>query len=179
MSESSKDPQTAILLVSCPDQPGIVAAVSAFLFENQGNIVDVDQHVDSEYGVFLMRVEWETSGFAVSRDEISKAIAPLAERFSMDWSLYFSDVVPRVALFVTRDNHCLYDLLSRHESGELRMEVPLIVSNREDLRPAAERFGIPFHHFPITQENKSDQEGLEIELLNEHRVDLVVLARYM
>jgi|TARA_B100001093_G_scaffold520518_1_gene617482 formyltetrahydrofolate deformylase len=179
VSDSSKDPQTAILLVSCPDQPGIVAAVSAFLFENRGNIVDVDQHVDREYGVFLMRVEWETGGFAVSRDEISEAIAPLAERFSMEWSLYFSDVVPRVALFVTRDNHCLYDLLSRHESGELRMEVPLIVSNREDLRPAAERFGIPFHHFPISQENKLDQEGLEIALLHEHRIDLVVLARYM
>ena len=167
------------MLVSCPDQPGIVAAVSAFLYENQGNIVDVDQHVDSEYGVFLMRVEWETNGFAVARDEIGSAIAPLAERFSMDWSLYFSDIVPRAALFVTRDNHCLYDLLSRHESGELRMEIPLIVSNREDLRPAAERFGIPFHHIPITKETKAEQEEKEIALLHEHQIDLVVLARYM
>lgn len=176
---ASKDSPTAILLVSCPDQPGIVAAVSAFLYENQGNIVDVDQHVDSEYGVFLMRVEWETNGFAVARDEIGSAIAPLAERFSMDWSLYFSDIVPRAALFVTRDNHCLYDLLSRHESGELRMEIPLIVSNREDLRPAAERFGIPFHHIPITKETKAEQEEKEIALLHEHQIDLVVLARYM
>jgi len=179
LSASSKDSPTAILLVSCPDQPGIVAVVSAFLCENQGNIVDVDQHVDSEYGVFLMRVEWETSGFAVARDEIGSTIAPLAERFSMDWSLYFSDIVPRVALFVTRDNHCLYDLLSRHESGELRMEIPLIVSNREDLRPAADRFGIPFHHFPITKETKAEQEEKEIALLQEHQIDLVVLARYM
>ena len=176
---ASKDSPTAILLVSCPDQPGIVAAVSAFLYENQGNIVDVDQHVDSEYGVFLMRVEWETNGLAVARDEIGSAIAPLAERFSMDWSLYFSDIVPRAALFVTRDNHCLYDLLSRHESGELRMEIPLIVSNREDLRPAAERFGIPFHHIPITKETKAEQEEKEIALLHEHQIDLVVLARYM
>ena len=176
---ASKDSPTAILLVSCPDQPGIVAAVSAFLYENQGNIVDVDQHVDSEYGVFLMRVEWETNGFAVVRDEIGSAIAPLAEKFSMDWSLYFSDIVPRAALFVTRDNHCLYDLLSRHESGELRMEIPLIVSNREDLRPAAERFGIPFHHIPITKETKAEQEEKEIALLHEHQIDLVVLARYM
>ena len=153
--------------------------MSAFLYENQGNIVDVDQHVDSEYGVFLMRVEWETNGFAVARDEIGSAIAPLAERFSMDWSLYFSDIVPRAALFVTRDNHCLYDLLSRHESGELRMEIPLIVSNREDLRPAAERFGIPFHHIPITKETKAEQEEKEIALLHEHQIDLVVLARYM
>mgnify|MGYP006064309667 FL=1 len=176
---ASKDSPTAILLVSCPDQPGIVAAVSAFLYENQGNIVDVDQHVDSEYGVFLMRVEWETNGFDVARDEIGSAIAPLAEKFSMDWSLYFSDIVPRAALFVTRDNHCLYDLLSRHESGELRMEIPLIVSNREDLRPAAERFGIPFHHIPITKETKAEQEEKEIALLHEHQIDLVVLARYM
>ena len=176
---ASKDSPTAILLVSCPDQPGIVAAVSAFLYENQGNIVDVDQHVDSEYGVFLMRVEWETNGFAVARDEIGSAIAPLAEKFSMDWSLYFSDIVPRAALFVTRDNHCLYDLLSRHESGELRMEIPLIVSNREDLRPAAERFGIPFHHIPITKETKAEQEEKEIALLHGHQIDLVVLARYM
>ncbi len=176
---ASKDSPTAILLVSCPDQPGIVAAVSAFLYENQGNIVDVDQHVDSEYGVFLMRVEWETNGFAVARDEIGSAIAPLAEKFSMDWSLYFSDIVSRAALFVTRDNHCLYDLLSRHESGELRMEIPLIVSNREDLRPAAERFGIPFHHIPITKETKAEQEEKEIALLHEHQIDLVVLARYM
>ncbi len=176
---ASKDSPTAILLVSCPDQPGIVAAVSAFLYENQGNIVDVDQHVDSEYGVFLMRVEWETNGFAVARDEIGSAIAPLAEKFSMDWSLYFSDIVPRAALFVTRDNHCLYDLLSRHESGELRMEIPLIVSNREDLRPAAERFGIPFHHIPITKETKAEQEENEIALLHGHQIDLVVLARYM
>ena len=174
-----KDSPTAILLVSCSDQPGIVAAVSAFLYENQGNIVDVDQHVDSEYGVFLMRVEWETNGFAVARDEIGSAIARLAEKFSMDWSLYFSDIVPRAALFVTRDNHCLYDLLSRHESGELRMEIPLIVSNREDLRPAAERFGIPFHHIPITKETKAEQEENEIALLHGHQIDLVVLARYM
>ena len=176
---ASKDSPTAILLVSCSDQPGIVAAVSAFLYENQGNIVDVDQHVDSEYGVFLMRVEWETNGFAVARDEIGSAIARLAEKFSMDWSLYFSDIVPRAALFVTRDNHCLYDLLSRHESGELRMEIPLIVSNREDLRPAAERFGIPFHHIPITKETKAEQEENEIALLHGHQIDLVVLARYM
>src|SRR6056297_1542309 len=137
----SNDSPSAILSISCPDQPGIVAAVSDFLFERKGNIVDVDQHVDREAGVFFMRVEWEINGFAVPRGEIEKAIAPLVERFSMQSSLYFSDVRPRVALFVTKDNHCFYDLLSRHESGELPMDVPLIVSNREDLKPAADRFG--------------------------------------
>lgn len=179
MSSLSKDSPTAILLISCPDQPGIVAAVSAFLHENEGNIVDVDQHVDQEDGVFFMRVEWELEGFAVKREVLTDAVAAMTERFSMKWELHVSDQTPRVALFVTRENHCFYDLLSRHESGELRMDIPLIVGNREDLEPAAERFGIPFHHVPITAENKAAQEEREIELLREHGVDLVVLARYM
>lgn len=179
MSTHSQDSSTAILLVSCPDQPGIVASVSDFLFQNKGNIVDVDQHVDQESGVFFMRVEWEIEGFSVAPDQIEEAIAPLAEKFSMTWSLYFTEVVPRVALFITRDNHCVYDLLSRHESGELRMEVPLIVSNREDLQPVADRFSIPFHFLPITKETKAEQEKKEIQLLRDHEIDLVVLARYM
>lgn len=179
MKTLSPDSPSAILTISCRDQPGIVAAVSDFLFQNRGNIVDVDQHVDREAGVFFMRVEWETNGFAVPREDIAEAMTPLLETFSMRWSLYFSDVRPRVALFVTKDNHCFYDLLSRHESGELQMNIPLIVSNREDLRPAAERFGIPFFHFPITKENKPAQEAAEIALLREHEVDLVILARYM
>jgi formyltetrahydrofolate deformylase len=179
VSTHSQDSSTAILLVSCPDQPGIVASVSDFLFQNKGNIVDVDQHVDQESGVFFMRVEWEIEGFSVAPDQIEEAIAPLAEKFSMTWSLYFTEVVPRVALFITRDNHCVYDLLSRHESGELRMEVPLIVSNREDLQPVADRFSIPFHFLPITKETKAEQEKKEIQLLRDHEIDLVVLARYM
>lgn len=179
MSALSKDSPTAILLISCPDQPGIVAAVSTFLFEHQGNIVDIDQHVDQEDGVFFMRVEWEIESFALKREELRSALQPLMARFSMEWELHFSDVVPRAALFVTKDNHCFYDLLSRHESGELGMEIPLIVSNREDLRGVAERFGIPFHHFPISQASKQSQEEAEIALLNDLGVDLVILARYM
>ncbi len=179
MKTNSTDSPSAILSISCPDQPGIVAAVSDFLYEKKGNIVDVDQHVDREAGIFFMRVEWEIDGFAIPRTEIEEAIAPLVDRFSMESALYFSDVRPRVALFVTRDNHCFYDLLSRHESGELPMDIPLIVSNREDLKSAAERFGIPFHHFPITKETKADQEDAEIALIKEHGVDLVILARYM
>jgi formyltetrahydrofolate deformylase len=167
------------LLISCPDQPGIVAAVSTFLFEHQGNIVDIDQHVDQEDSVFFMRVEWEIEGFALKRGELRSALEPLMGRFSMEWELHFSDVVPRAALFVTKDNHCFYDLLSRHESGELGMEIPLILSNREDLRAVAERFGIPFHHFPISKETKQSQEEAQIALLQGHGVDLVILARYM
>lgn len=170
---------TATLLISCCDQPGIVATVSRFLFENSGNIIDVDQHVDPEHQCFFMRLEWEVEGFAIERDDIADAFAQFAEKFSMDWSLHFSDVVPKVAIFVTKDNHCIYDLLSRQESGELPMEVPLIISNREDLRPAADRFGIPFHLFPITKDTKQAQEAAEIELMQEHDVDTVILARYM
>ena len=133
---------TAILLMSCPDQPGIVSAISGFISENSGNILHLEQHVDSEVGAFFMRVEWAVDGFAISRSEIKTAFSPLAEKFSMDWALHFSDIKPRVAIFVTKDNHCIYDLLSRYERGELPMEVPLIVSNRMDLKPAADRFGI-------------------------------------
>ncbi len=170
---------TATLLISCSDQPGIVAAISTFLFENKGNIVDVDQHVDAEYGLFFMRVEWELEGFAMRRDEIESGIAPIADKFSMEWELHFSDVLPRAALFITKENHCVYDLLSRHESGELKMEIPLIVSNRTDLESVADRFRIPFHHFPITKDSKAEQEHAEIELLRENEVDFVILARYM
>ncbi len=170
---------TAILLISCPDRAGIVAALSTFLFENRGNIVDIDQHVDQEVGAFFMRVEWELEGFGIPRDEIPSALAALIERFEMRVELHYSDVAPRAALFVTKENHCFYDLLSRHESGELRMEIPLIVSNRDDLRAAAERFGIPFRSFPITAANKDAQEAAEIDLLRDAGVDLVILARYM
>lgn len=179
MSASNTDSTTATLLISCSDRPGIVAAISSFLFENKGNIVDIDQHVDAEYGLFFMRVEWELDGFAINRDEITSEITPLTEKFAMDWELHFSDVLPRAALFVTRENHCFYDLLSRHESGELKMDIPLIISNRTDLEPVAERFGIPFHYFPLTKENKIEQESAEIELLRANGVDLVILARYM
>ena len=159
--------------------PGIVAAISSFLFENRGNIVDMNQHVDQEEGAFFMRVEWEIEGFALKREDLVSSLMPLVDRFSMKWELHFSDIVPRAALFVTRDNHCFYDLLSRHESGELGMEIPLILSNRDDLRSVAERFGIPFHVFPINQGTKETQEKAEIALLRENGIDLVILARYM
>ncbi len=179
MSSLLKNTDTAILLISCRDQPGIVAALSEFLFRNEGNIVDIDQHVDLANESFFMRVEWEIDGFLVPRDQITEALAPLVEKYELNCSIYFSDISPRVALFVTKDNHCVYDLLSRQESGELRMEIPLIVSNREDLRGVADRFRIPFHHIPITRETKAEQEQKQIELLREHQVDLIILARYM
>lgn len=179
MSSLSTDSPTAILLISCPDKPGIVASISSFLFENRGNIVDINQHVDQEEGAFFMRVEWEIEGFALKREDLASSLKPIVDRFAMRWELYFSDIVPRVALFVTRDNHCFYDLLSRHESGELGMDIPLILSNRDDLRSVAERFGIPFHVFPIDRANKEAQEQAEIALLRENGIELVILARYM
>lgn len=156
-----------------------MASISAFLHEKNGNIVDVDQHVDKDEGFFSMRVEWEVEGFSIERSEIVSALQPVFERFEIEYSLHYSDVIPRAALFVTKENHCLYDLLSRHESGEYQIEIPLIVSNREDLRAVADRFGIPFHFIPITKETKREQEEKQIALLHEHGVDLIVLARYM
>ncbi len=170
---------TAILLIHCPDQPGLVHAVTGFIFEHGGNILDLEQHIDHQDDVFFMRVEWSLEKFTLGKAEIARQLETLAESRRMWWKLKFSSDRIRLALFVSKESHCLYDLLSRHESGELPVEIPLIVSNHDTLRSAAERFGIPFHHFPITSENKARHELLQLALLEEHRVDTVVLARYM
>jgi formyltetrahydrofolate deformylase len=172
-------PVTATLLISCRDQRGLVAAVSDFLFRNDGNIIHADQHTDKEEGVFLQRVEWELAGFRIEREGIADAFAPLAEKFGMAWSLRFSDYVPRVALVASRLPHCLYDLLARWRMGEFRASIPLIISNHDDLRSTAKDFGIDFHELPVTPETKAAQEAKAIELLDAAEVDLVVLARYM
>jgi formyltetrahydrofolate deformylase len=170
---------TAVLLLSCSDQKGLVAAVSGFLYRHDGNIIHADQHTDQEEGVFLQRVEWELAGFAVPRDEIAQAFQPIAERFQMSWRLHFSDEVPRLALFVSKLPHCPYDLLARWRMGEFRAEIPLIVSNHDDLRPMAEEFGAAYHHLPVTPETKAAQEERMLAELERERIDLVVLARYM
>jgi len=178
---------TAVLLISCRDQKGLVAAVSDFLYRNEGNIVHADQHTDpsaslrrgTQEGVFLQRVEWELEGFAIPRDGIAEAFAPIAERFGMDWSLRFSDYVPRVAIFVSKLEHCLWDLLARWRMGELRAEIPLIISNHPDHRAIAEGFGIEFRHFAVTPENRPEQEPRILEVLAGKKVDAIVLARYM
>ncbi|MEM1296076.1 MAG: formyltetrahydrofolate deformylase [Verrucomicrobiota bacterium] len=171
---------TAILLMSCPDRSGVVAELSNFVYRNRGNIVHLDQHVDAEANVFFMRLEWDLEDFLIPRKSLRGAIRDLTRPFDcMESSVYFSDEKPRMALFVSKDIHCMYDLLARHESGELEVEIPLIIGNHEKLRSDAERFGIPFHHFPITKETKADQEAAEIALLKENRIDTVVLARYM
>ncbi len=170
----------AILLLSCPDQPGIVAQVSNFIHRNRGNIVDLDEHVDKAENVFFMRLEWELNGFLIPREALDAAVNDLARPYSpLQCALHFTDIRPRAAIFVSRDSHCLYDLLARHEGGELEMEIPLIVSNHEDLRRVADRFEIPYHVFAVNGRDKAQQEAAELRLLRQHRVDTVILARYM
>jgi formyltetrahydrofolate deformylase len=170
---------TAVLLIHCPDQPGLVHAVTQFILYHGGNILDLEQHIDRADDVFFMRVEWALEKFALPRAEIAASFAPLAQSRGMGWRLQFSSEWKRLALFVSKESHCLYDLLARHEDGEFPAEIAVVISNHETLRPAAERFGIPFHHFPITKENRDAQELRQLALLAEHRVDTVVLARYM
>ncbi|MBI4460473.1 MAG: formyltetrahydrofolate deformylase [Acidobacteria bacterium] len=170
---------TAVLLISCPDQRGLVAHVADFVFRHNGNIVHSDHHTDSASGTFLMRFEWEIEGFAIARDRIAQAFAPLAETLRMRWELHFSDQPQRIAILVSKISHCLHDLLWRLNEGELRGEIALVISNHPDLEPDVRRFNIPFHVFPITKETKLAVEQEELKLLAASKVDLVVLARYM
>ena len=172
-------PASAILLISCPDQRGIVNAVTGFLLQHRGNILYLDQHVDLEQNVFFMRIEWEVASFGLKRDEIPTAFLPLAAQFHMDWRLHFSDVAQRVAVFVSKQSHCLFDVLGRFESGEWPVQIPLVISNHPDLGPLVRNFGIRFEYLPVTAETKAVQELRALELLREQQVDLVVLARYM
>jgi formyltetrahydrofolate deformylase len=170
---------TAILLIDCPDQKGLVAAIANFLYFHNANILHADQHQDSESEQFLMRVEWDLSGFALDLKRFEEHFSPIASRFQMRWRLALSSARPRVAIFVSQYDHCLADLLYRHRSGELVCDIALVVSNHEIARPLTEFYGIPFHYTPITQSSKSQIEQQQLALLQQHGVDLVVLARYM
>jgi len=170
---------TAVLLLSCPDRRGLVAGVSDFIFRNSGNIINADQHTDPEEAIFLLRIEWELEGFGIPRQEIADAFRPIADRFEMTWDLRFSDYVPRIAIFVSKMEHCLYDLLWRQRTGEFQAEIPLVLSNHPDLQPVAESFGVDYRCYPMTSETKAAQEERILEKLEEQRIDLVVLARYM
>jgi formyltetrahydrofolate deformylase len=175
-----KSPRTTgILLITCPDQKGLVAAVSDFVVRHGGNIVHADQHTDREALVFVQRVEFELDGLDLTRDQIGPEFSPLARRFGMDWHLRFSDEPRRIAILVSRMGHCLCDLVSRWRMGELRAEIPLVISNHADLRPVAEEVGIAFHHLPVDKTTRPDQEHSIRKLLEQEKIDLVVLARYM
>lgn len=171
---------TAILLIHCPDKQGILATVTEFLNKNKGNIIYLDQHVDREDQIFYMRVEWELENFAIPTDKIGEYFETLiARHLNMTWKIYFTDDIPKMALFVSKMPHCLFDILARYAAGEWDVDIPLIISNHDTLQPIAKQFDIDFHHFPINNENKEEQEKKEIELLEKYDIDFVVLARYM
>lgn len=171
---------TAILLIHCPDTEGIVAAVTDFLFRNHGNVIELEQHVDKDSKAFFMRVEWELENFTIEKSKIDDYFGTLVGRkFEMSWTLHFSDKTPRMAIFVSTASHCLYDILSRYQSKEWAVEIPLIISNHKQLEYIAERFEIPFYHIPITKDNKAEQEAKHLQLLAENDIDFIVLARYM
>ena len=173
---------TAILLLHCPDQPGIISEMTRFITDNQGNIVYLDQYVDRQDGIFFMRMEWELDEFLIPRDKIKEYLDTLyAQKYSMTCNLYFNDVKPRMAIFVSKMSHCLYDLLARYKAGEFNVDIPCIVSNHEELRYVGEQFNIPFYVWSINKDhsNKQEVEKAEMELLKKEKVTFLVLARYM
>ncbi|WP_162416474.1 formyltetrahydrofolate deformylase [Cyclobacterium roseum] len=171
---------TAILIIQCRDHKGIVAAVSRFLYENNGNILAIDQYIDEEIGDFFMRAEWELETFGIGKDQIHEKFGlQVGKQFGMNYTLSFNFPKPRMALFVSKLSHCLFDILSRYYSGQFEVDIPLVISNHEDLEPVVKAFGIPFHHIPVSKDTKPEQEAKQLDLLKENRVDFVVLARYM
>jgi formyltetrahydrofolate deformylase len=172
-------PETTTLLVSCPDQKGLVAGISNFIFRHGGNILLSDQYTDLEAGIFLARFEWRCDGFQIPRDQIAARFQPLAQEFGMRFEVHFSADVPKVALFASRSRHCLEDLLQRHQAGEFKAEIAVVISNHPDACQIARRYDVPFLHLPITPENKQRQEAEEMRDLQSRGVELIVLARYM
>jgi formyltetrahydrofolate deformylase len=171
--------QTATLLISCPDQKGLVAKFANFIYNNGGNITHADQHTDFEAGLFLNRIEWQLTGFNLPKDLIPTAFNAIAQPLNAKWELHFSDTLPRIAIWVSRQDHCLFDLIWRYHAQEFHAEIPLIMSNHPNLQPVAAQFGIDYHYLPINKENKQEQEIKQLELLHQYKIDLVVLAKYM
>jgi formyltetrahydrofolate deformylase len=168
------------LVIQCPDQKGIIAEVTQFIYSNKGNILYIDQYVDRENKAFFMRLESEFNGDLQAIKQFQQAFAGgPAEKYKMTWSLYPQEKKPRMALFVSKYDHCLYDLLGRFKSGELEVEIPFIMSNHPDLQPISESFGIPYYHIPFTKDTKTQAEEEQLELLKQHHVSFIVLARYM
>jgi len=170
----------AIILISSPDRPGLVAAVTDFINVNGGNIINLEQHVDKQADAFFMRIEWDLKNFIIPKDKISDYFQTLyANKYNMTFRLYFNDYTPRMAVFVSKMSHCLFDILARYTSGEWKVEIPLIISNHEDLRWVAERFGIEYHVLKLNKDNKDEIEAKQLSLLAEKKIDFIVLARYM
>ncbi len=168
------------LLIHCKDRPNIIASVTNFIAKEGGNIVYIDQHVDREQNIFFMRLESEFDRSTFTTDGFKESFKnTLANAFEMKWRVYSSETKPKMALFISKYDHCLYDLLGRYNSGELNLEIPFIVSNHLDLKPIADNFKIPFHHIPVTKDTKNEAENKQLELLEKHHIDFIVLARYM
>ncbi len=171
--------QTITLLISCPDQPGIVAAVSNFIFEHHGNILESDQHsTNQEDCAFFMRINFDEAGFTLQPPELARAFRPIAERFRMKWSLSYSRQRKRAGIFVSKLDHCLIDLLWRWKSGELAMDIPFIISNHQQLEPLARMYDVPYYHFPVTKDTRKVDQQRILDFI-EHKVDFLILARYM
>ncbi len=174
------DNNTAVLLLYCPDQPGILASATEFINHHKGNILYLDQYVNREEKMFFMRIKWDLTDFRIPKDKISEYFQILlAERYQMNFRLYFSDTKPRMAIFVSKMAHCLYDLLARQAADEWFVDIPLIISNHPDLEGVAKMFDIPYYYFPIDKKNKAGQENSQLELLRKHKITFCVLARYM
>jgi len=166
------------ILIHCKDQPGIISSVTNFIANNKGNIVYIDQHVDREQNIFFMRLESEFTSFSME-DFKADFKHSLATKFEMKWRIYDAEDKPKMALFVSKYDHCLYDILGRYKSGELHTEIPFILSNHNDLKPIADNFGVPFYHIPVTKDTKAEAENKQLKLLEKHQIDFIVLARYM
>ena len=168
------------ILIHCPDQSGIISAITGFIHSNRGNIVYLDQHVDEELNVFFMRLESEFADSAIEFSKFKEEFqSNLAIPYEMNWSIHQGNLKPRMAIFVSKYNHCLYDLLSRYKSGELELEIPFILSNHDEARHIAEQFEIPYYFIPVSKESKEEAEAQQLELLKSHNVNFIVLARYM
>ena len=171
---------TATMLIHCPDEKGIILSVTNYISRNNGNIVDLDQHVDSEQKIFFMRVEWTLSDFNIPRENIGAHFgSEVAQKYQMQYTIHFRDEKIRMALMVSKMDHCFNDILSRYKSGEWNVEIPLIISNHPDMEETANRFGIPYHYIPVSKQTKVEQEKKQLQLLSDHNIDFVVLARYM
>jgi formyltetrahydrofolate deformylase len=175
----SLPPLSATVLISCPDRKGLVAAVTDFISRHNGNILQLDQHVDAQENVFFMRVEWDLDAFQIPREDIAARFSEIATPFQMTWELHFSDQIPRMAIFVSKEAHCLYDILYRHQSGEWRVDIPVIISNHPDMGDLAAKFGIPYRVVPVSKDTKAEAEQAQLALLDEFKPDFIVLARYM
>ena len=173
------DEDRAVILFSCPDRRGIVTEVSHFVSTYNGNIIHSSQHKDEDEGIFFMRIEWSLTDFAIPKEKIRSAFEPIAIKYGMNWELKFGNERARVVIFVSKFDHCLYELLIRNKEGELPCDVVQIISNHEDAREIADYFKIPFACFPMTADTKAETEAREFELMDEKGVDLIVLARYM